>query len=64
VGITMFRLMAGWPPGGRTSVTVPAVGKAVVTAAEPFPVEVDGEALPARTSLLVESVPEALTVVA
>jgi diacylglycerol kinase family enzyme len=63
VGTTMARLLAGRPPGARTAVRAHDVVKAVVTGDEPFPVEVDGEALPDRRSLVVESVPHALTVV-
>ena len=62
VGTTLLRLLAGLPPGRRTSTCVHGVAKAMVSAEEPFPVEVDGEALSPRTSLVVEAFPRALEV--
>jgi diacylglycerol kinase family enzyme len=63
VGSTMARLLAGRAPSARSGSTAHGVTKAVVTGDEPFPVEVDGEALPARRVLVVESVPSALPVI-
>jgi diacylglycerol kinase family enzyme len=63
VGTTFARLLAGRPPSARSTLSAHAVGKAVVSSDEPFPVEVDGEALPPRRVLVVESVPAALPVI-